>query len=243
VVFACYLALAVAEAGAYAVNVVAEAGGVVEDMFAVPANAILAAHYSLGIGAEWIVAMGMVIAVSARAQRELQNANEQMVAAQADLRRLADRDPLTALANRRTLPDVLRSVQPLGALIVFFDLNGFKQINDEHGHQAGDDVLKRFAGAITECFRPTDAVVRYGGDEFVVIAAGLSRAALDDRLLSLRTRIQPTYAGQLAIRFSVGIAELAAGGNPEEALREADEAMYRAKPGRAGAMREVLGSG
>jgi diguanylate cyclase (GGDEF)-like protein len=188
---------------------------------------------SLGIGAEWLLAMGMVIAVSARTQRDLQNANVQMEAAQSDLRRLVDRDPLTGLANRRALPEVLRTVQPEGAVLIFFDLNDFKKINDEHGHQAGDACLRRFAEALMQCFRPSDAVVRYGGDEFLVVARGVTETAAYERADSVRTRVANVGGGVLPIRFSVGISRLEAGGNPEDAVREADEAMYRAKRKRA----------
>ena len=194
------------------------------------------ALFSLGIGAEWLLAMGMVIAVAARTQRDLQNANMQMEAAQSDLRRLVDRDPLTGLANRRALPEVLRSVQPEGAVLIFFDLNDFKKINDEHGHQAGDACLRRFAEALTQCFRPSDAVVRYGGDEFLVVARGVTETAAYERADSVRSRVAKVPGrggGVLPIRFSVGISRLNAGGNPDDAVREADEAMYRAKKKRA----------
>lgn len=218
--------LSTAEAVAYAVNLSA---GTTEAMFAVPANAILAAHYSLDIGVQWLLAMGMVIAIDARKQRQLEAANSQMIEAQAGLRRLADRDPLTGLANRRALPEVLRAVQPHGAQVIFFDLNDFKKINDEHGHQAGDECLARFATALTQCFRPSDAIVRYGGDEFVVVAAGLTETAAFERADSVRARVGSPGGGSLPIRFAVGIGKLAPGGNPEDALREADEAMYRGK--------------
>ena len=111
-------------------------------------------------GAEWLIALGCVLALSDRVQRELRQTNESLLEAQEDLRRVADRDPLTALDNRRTLPGALRSVQPEGALILFFDLDGFKQINDSYGHHAGDLCLKRFAEALRESFRPRDFVVR-----------------------------------------------------------------------------------
>ena len=222
--------LSAAEAAAYGVNLTGESS---EAMFAVPANAILAAHYSLDIGVQWLLAMGMVIAIDARAQRELEAANSQMIEAQAGLRRLADRDPLTGLANRRALPEVLRSVQPYGAQLIFFDLNDFKKINDEHGHQAGDACLARFAHALTQCFRPSDAIVRYGGDEFVVVATGLTETAAYERADSVRARVGSPGGGLLPIKFAVGIGRLEPGGNPEEALREADEAMYRAKRKRA----------
>lgn len=189
--------------------------------------------YSLDIGVQWLLAMGMVLAIDARKQRELEAANGQMIEAQAGLRRLADRDPLTGLANRRALPEVLRAVQPHGAQLIFCDLNDFKKINDEHGHQAGDECLARFAAALTQCFRPSDAIVRYGGDEFVVVAAGLTETAAYERADAVRAKVGSPGGGLLPIRFAVGIGRLDAGGNPDDALREADEAMYRAKRKRA----------
>ena len=218
--------LSAAEGAAYGVNV---SVGVDEPMFSVPLNAVLAAHYSLDIGVQWLLAMGMVIAIDARKQRELESANTQMIEAQAGLRRLADRDPLTGLANRRALPEVLRAAQPHGAQLIFFDLNDFKKINDEHGHHAGDECLARFAAALTQCFRPSDAIVRYGGDEFVVVAPGLTETAAYERADSVRGRVGSPGGGLLPVRFAVGIGHLKPGGNPEDALREADEAMYRAK--------------
>jgi len=195
----------------------------------VPANWILAAHYPLDTAAEWLVAMGFLIGVSVRAQQELRLANDQMLAAQSDLRRLADRDPLTSLVNRRALPEVFRDVQPAGAMMVFFDLDGFKEINDRHGHQAGDACLVRFANALTSSFRPTDAVVRYAGDEFLVIAKGSTEIAIEDRVHELRNRLRSTNPHDLPIRFSCGVSRLEPGGNPDEAVKLADEAMYRSK--------------
>ncbi|HEX7281494.1 MAG TPA: GGDEF domain-containing protein [Vicinamibacterales bacterium] len=228
--------LSAAESAAYAVNL---SIGAEEGMFTVPANAILAAHYSLDIGVQWLLAMGMVLAIDARKQRELEAANSQMVEAQAGLRQLADRDPLTGLANRRALPEVMRAAQPHGAQLIFFDLNDFKKINDEHGHQTGDECLARFAAALTQCFRPSDAIVRYGGDEFVVVAAGLTETAAYERADSVRSRVGSPGGGLLPIRFAVGIGRLEAGGNPEDALRQADEAMYRAKRKRSPARNRV----
>ena len=228
-----------AEAAAYGINL---SVGANEGMFTVPANAVLAAHYALDIGVQWLLAMGMVIAIDARKQRELEAANSQMIEAQAGLRRLADRDALTGLANRRALPEVLRAAQPHGAQLIFFDLNDFKKINDEHGHHAGDECLARFAGALTQCFRPSDAIVRYGGDEFVVVAPGLTETAAYERADSVRGRVGSPGGGLLPIRFAVGIGRLDPGGNPDEALREADEAMYRAKRKRAPARNRVEAS-
>jgi diguanylate cyclase (GGDEF)-like protein len=167
---------------------------------------------------------------SARLREELRYANEQMLAAQADLRRLADRDPLTGLANRRTLPEIFRRVQPQGATIIFFDLNGFKRINDQHGHQEGDRCLVRFAVTLANSFRPSDAIIRYGGDEFLVVAPGLDEAILEPRIEQVRARMRASADGELPVHFSCGIGLLAAGGSPDDALHAADAAMYRAKP-------------
>jgi diguanylate cyclase (GGDEF)-like protein len=198
------------------------------------AGLFLAASSSFDSGAEWLLALGCVLALSERAQREMLRTNAELLEAQEGLRRLADRDPLTALANRRSLPEVFRTVQPQGATLLFFDLDGFKYINDRHGHQVGDECLRRFAAGLSESFRPGDAVIRYAGDEFLVVASGLDKAALDERVARLRERL--SFSPGPPIRFSLGFAELAPGGKPEAALEAADQAMYQAKSarGRAG---------
>ena len=204
--------LGLAEAAAYGVNVIGVAAGQqVASAFLVPANWILAAHYPLDTAAEWLLAMGFLIGVSVRTQQELRVANEQMLSAQSDLRRLADRDPLTSLVNRRALPEVFREVQPVGAMLVFFDLDGFKEINDKHGHQAGDACLVRFANALSSSFRPTDAIVRYAGDEFLVVARARRRS---------RSRIASPS-------FAIGCART-------RDARSADSILVRRQPPRTG---------
>jgi diguanylate cyclase (GGDEF)-like protein len=189
----------------------------------------LSASSSFDTGAEWLVVLGCVLAVSERAQRELSKSNTELVTAHQDLRRLADKDPLTTLANRRALPEVFRAVQPEGAILLFFDLDGFKQINDRHGHLAGDHCLRAFAGALRDSFRPDDYVIRYGGDEFLVVAQGLDRVAALARVDDLKARLTHDPWEGLICSFSVGMSELPAGGQPEIALKAADAAMYESK--------------
>ncbi len=183
----------------------------------------VSASSSFDSGAEWLLALGCVLVASLRIQSELQSTNRDLVAAQDELRALADRDPLTGLANRRSLPAIFREVYDTGATILFFDLDGFKIINDTQGHQAGDEYLKRFAAALRASFRPSDAVVRYAGDEFVVIARGLVREVAEQHLADLEERLK----GKIA--FSVGSTVVRPGESAEEAMRAADAAMYQSK--------------
>ena len=220
--------LSLVEAGAYMLQ-----ASTVESDFGIwldgVAAAFLPASSSFDTAVEWLLVLGCVLAVSERSRRELQDANRDLLAAQEDLRRLADRDPLTALVNRRSLPEIFRAVQPQGALLLFFDLDDFKKINDLQGHAAGDACLKVFANALRESFRPDDHVIRYGGDEFLVVANGLDTAAAHARVDEVRKRLQRTGGGGLVCKFSVGMAELAPGGQPEAALELADAQMYKAK--------------
>jgi diguanylate cyclase (GGDEF)-like protein len=189
----------------------------------------LSAHSSLDTGAEWVIALGCVLAVYDRIQKELTQSNKSLLEAQEELQRLADRDPLTSLANRRSLPGILRDVYATGATILFFDLDGFKEINDSHGHAAGDEYLKAFARELQHSFRPDDAVIRYAGDEFVVVAGGVTPGVAMERVDSLRKSLQDLAMSGPNIRFSVGHSYLSVEGDPEEALHAADEAMYREK--------------
>jgi diguanylate cyclase (GGDEF)-like protein len=124
---------------------------------------------------------------------------------------------------------VLRESFTAGATILFFDLNDFKTINDSYGHHVGDDCLKRFARVLQTSFRPEDHVIRYAGDEFVVVAQAMDSPAIAGRIDLVRDRLKFERGGGPDIRFSVGHADLPAGGEPEGALRAADEAMYRDK--------------
>ena len=212
-------------------GIVISPAGAVPPSLLQAARSFVSAHSFVDTGAEWLLALACVLALSDRVHQSLTQYNRDLLSAQEELRRLADRDPLTALVNRRSLPDIFRAVQPRGALLLFFDLDEFKSVNDRHGHQVGDDCLKRFATHLRECFRPDDALVRYAGDEFLVVASGLDVAHARDRVARLRERLRAASAAGPDILFSVGMAELAPGGQPEAALKAADESMYRAKAG------------
>jgi len=187
----------------------------------------LAAASSFDTGAEWMIVLGCVLTLYRTIQLELTESNRGLSSAKEELQALLDRDLLTGVFNRRSLAAILRESQLSGATILFFDLNDFKSINDAHGHHVGDDCLKRFARALQESFRSGDHVVRYAGDEFIVIAAGIEPAEVDLRIHRVRAKLQSPDGPRIG--FSVGRAELPVHGDPDEALRAADQAMYRDK--------------
>ncbi len=167
-------------------------------------------------------------------------------AAQAQLRHLADHDPLTGLPNRANLADALHAAMErhddrgTGLAVLFCDLDGFKPINDQHGHGAGDAVLVEVGGRLRAAVDGDAMVARMGGDEFVVLCAG---GVDDDGLIALAERLHDhlrapfDIAGEEAtLAVSIGIAALAPGGTStaENLLRIADSAMYEAKAAAAG---------
>ncbi len=214
--------------------------------YAMPAKSksvqiFLAAHSSFDTAAEWVIALGCVLALYRTIQLELTAANEELVAAKERLQGLADRDALTGLANRRALRPLLDSVNGSGATILFLDLDAFKEINDSYGHHAGDECLTRFARAMQASFRPEDHLVRYAGDEFIVIAPGVEPEQIIGRAEALRDRLKFERGDAPTIRFSFGYAYLPPNGDADAAIRSADQAMYRDKQQLISRIRRVSG--
>jgi diguanylate cyclase (GGDEF)-like protein len=118
--------------------------------------------------------------------------------------------------------------------VLFIDLNNFKQVNDEYGHLIGDRVLSEAARRLSETVREGDHVVRYGGDEFVVLLEGVAGADEVDPIIHRlhEALAQPIILpeGEVTLSLSIGVAEASAiHQTPEDVLQEADRAMYAAK--------------
>ncbi|WP_232567653.1 GGDEF domain-containing protein [Photobacterium iliopiscarium] len=112
--------------------------------------------------------------------------------------------------------------------LVFIDLDGFKLINDVHGHNKGDEVLRDFAQSIQKMLRERDVIVRFGGDEFVLLLDSSSLSGVRQRIEIIRDKIEDYFLlKQLYLSFSYGIVTV--GNCIENALNKADEAMYKQK--------------
>ena len=163
------------------------------------------------------------------------------------LRKLADRDALTGLFNRRRLEAELEDRVGHGhsGSLLIVDLDGFKQVNDTHGHHAGDRFLVIVASALREAIRDTDVVARIGGDEFALLlpGAGLPDAkALAGQIADLVGGLRLDFDDELSVSASVGVATFRPEREvtPAELLAEADGAMYRAKSTGVRRRRRVL---
>ena len=151
----------------------------------------------------------------------------------------AHTDSLTQLVNRRSFREELerryqesqRTQRPLSVLLM--DIDNFKQFNDTHGHQVGDEVLRSVAATLHQTVRSMDLVARYGGEEFGAVLPNtpvVVAVAVAERLREAIERLEVRYDSQVyRVTVSVGVAELRSSDHVSVLLRRADEALYAAK--------------
>lgn len=162
---------------------------------------------------------------------------------QARLAHQATHDELTGLPNRHLVVDRLhqavtrrrRGLDPL--TVLFVDLDDFKDVNDEHGHAAGDQVLRQVADRLASVVRPNDTLARLGGDEFVVVLEGLDEAGADLLVERIRRVLAVPMAVSdqdrpVTVAASIGVAAAGPDETAADLLARADAAMYEAKRGR-----------
>ena len=152
---------------------------------------------------------------------------------------LADRDALTPLLNRRAFVRELSRVRTFAqrygspASLVYFDLDGFKAINDRHGHAAGDAALNAVADRLIANVRESDVIGRMGGDEFAIVLVQADQATAEAKAAALAQAIErePLRFGEWTapVHLSWGVAELTPDADPEALIAAADTAMFSAK--------------
>ena len=185
--------------------------------------------------------------LAAQASVAVENARQHAIA-----KREAMTDPLTGLANRRRFLDQLaaeakrrsRSGRPVA--LIAADLDDFKLVNDQHGHQSGDEVLRAFAEVLRMTLREIDVPARIGGEEFAILlpetdAAGAAvvAARLRERVAALR--IEAPDGGWLSVTASFGVASCPPVERAEDLPAAADEALYEAKSGGKNRVMEAAG--
>ena len=159
-----------------------------------------------------------------------------------ELEARADTDPLLDIRNRRGfMRELKRSIAHMQrykgeAVLLFIDLDGFKAVNDHHGHAAGDAILKAVAHKLTGHVRASDVVARLGGDEFCVLLWNLAAPQAEAKARELERLIEAvsvTYGGtSVSVGASAGMVPLAAEAVPEQVIHAADQAMYARKTAR-----------
>lgn len=173
----------------------------------------------------------------AEQERELARAHRRLAAHADEVEQLSLTDALTQLPNRRhfdaimahELESAVRGETPLAVLLL--DLDRFKAINDTHGHPQGDVLLQQVAATLSANVRAADAIARWGGEEFAVLAAGTDLAGATELAERLRRAVEQMTPpdGLPGVTLSAGVAEWRAGESAAGLVGRADEALYRAK--------------
>ena len=171
-------------------------------------------------------------------RRELDNNRRRLL----ELEELADLDALLPILNRRAFMRELTRILSFAeryqvhAAMIYFDLDHFKEVNDEYGHAAGDAILKHVAETLQKNIRTSDALGRLGGDEFgVILAQANADQAMQkaQSLVTAMTRVPVKWEGhKLPIHISHGVYSFEKGADPVAVLAEADRAMYEKKAAR-----------
>lgn len=174
--------------------------------------------------------------VASSGRRELERRNEALERERQALTIVANRDPLTRLYNRAGLRNrlaLLRAqvdAQHRHLSVMFMDVDHFKEINDVHGHEVGDECLRGLARLASANVREQDVLCRWGGEEFVLACDGAALEVAATRAERLRVAIeQAEWPQGIRVTCSFGVAQMVPGENLRELLKRADDALYAAK--------------
>lgn len=185
-----------------------------------------------------LLQIGLIGGYISGLRKRLRLRNDELQGALATIREMATHDELTGISNRRHLMEILereirratRHEKPLS--LVMLDLDHFKRINDCHGHNTGDEVLRQIASTIEAACRDVDHFGRYGGEEFLLVLPDTTRREAAVMVERLRRKVADLYidaAPRHRVTVSAGISQHLPGEDPRATIGRADEALYQAK--------------
>lgn len=192
------------------------------------------ASHAVGIGIMLeALALALIIAYRIRLLEEIK-------ASQEELKHQAETDPLTNLLNRRHFHNeaerefAMAKLSQSNLSVILCDIDLFKQVNDQHGHAVGDQVIINVANTLTQYARKSDIVARYGGEEFILLLPGASVIEAQHCAERIRQAVEKLHfetdtADGLTVTLSLGIASVILEQPLEESIKHADEALYQAK--------------
>ena len=181
----------------------------------------------------WLISAVVSAVIAAPISRSIGKAHLELFRAKQVVDKLSRTDPLTGLANRRALIETAESSLAVALILVIFDIDRFKRINDAYGHIAGDTVIQAISAAMIEHLAPLGLLCRLGGEEFALLANDRDMEDVLDGVWSFRDRLAdaPIMIGEQAIRvtISAGVAMQQPGGTFNQLYADADRALYVAK--------------
>jgi diguanylate cyclase (GGDEF)-like protein len=181
----------------------------------------------------WTVTAVLALALAAPISRIVGKAHLELFRAKQVVENLSRTDPLTGLANRRALIETAERSLTLALILVIFDIDRFKGINDAHGHMVGDWVIQAVSAAMVEHLAPLGLLCRLGGEEFALLASDREMEDVLDGVWALRDRLaaNPIVIGDKAVKvtISAGVAMQQSGGDFNQLYADADRALYTAK--------------
>jgi len=181
----------------------------------------------------WAITASVVVVLAIPISRAVAKAHLELYRAKMHAEELGRIDQLTGLANRRALMEASVAAGPKALALVVADIDGFKWVNDTHGHLAGDNVIRSVGQTMAAQLDAFGCVARIGGEEFALLSTTLSVETLGAAVIAFRDRVEstPVFVGGSAIRvtISAGVACRRDGETFDQVFSKADRALYMAK--------------
>jgi len=181
----------------------------------------------------WTITVVVVLTIAIPVAFAIGRAHLELYKAKLTVEKLSRVDPLTDLPNRRAIFDIAEGAHAQTMVLVIFDIDRFKNVNDTHGHMAGDQVIRRVSQMMADALRPLGTVGRIGGEEFMLVGRDIDVDRLVASLADFREQLAATPIvlkdTAVAVTMSAGVAVRSAGVAFNDLYADADRALYRAK--------------